>query len=251
MTAHYYQESSYPTTTALVTSEQQYHSRPQEQQFVNATNANALDAFLHATGSRRAVSTPDLLSVSSVSSTSSLMDHGSVSAVYHPRTTTTTTSHDLGASPFAVVQHTSSVASHAMVPYAGGDKQIMSTCTPEEEDNDLSADASASTTLVVPDHWVVPPPACLGQGSDAIHPRRQKMKGQRKTKTVAGAVSGMVVGGLTLGPAGVFLGGAAGAWCTKALCKARERRAQRKWEQANFQEGTYQSQMVLQDATFA
>jgi hypothetical protein len=86
-------------------------------------------------------------------------------------------------------------------------------------------------------------------GSDAVHPQKQVMKKQRKQKTAAGAVSGMVVGGLTLGPVGVFVGAAAGAVATNKICKARERRAQRKYEQSNFQHGTAQSNIHL--ATFA
>lgn len=75
------------------------------------------------------------------------------------------------------------------------------------------------------------------------------MKKQRKRKTAAGAVGGMVVGGLALGPAGVFLGAAAGAVATNKICKARERRAQRKYEQENFQQGAEQSN--VHRATFA
>lgn len=86
-------------------------------------------------------------------------------------------------------------------------------------------------------------------GSDAVHPQKQVMKKQRKQKTAAGAVSGMVVGGLTLGPVGVFVGAAAGAVATNKICKARERRAQRKYEQSNFQHDAAQSNIHL--ATFA
>lgn len=86
-------------------------------------------------------------------------------------------------------------------------------------------------------------------GSDAIHPKKKTMKKQRKRNTAAGAVSGMVVGGLTMGPAGVFVGAAAGAYATKKVCKARERRAQRKHEQDSFQRGAEQSNVHL--ATFA
>jgi hypothetical protein len=82
-------------------------------------------------------------------------------------------------------------------------------------------------------------------GADAVHPQKQTMKKQRKRKTAAGAVGGMLVGGLTLGPVGVFVGGAVGAVATNKLCKIRERRAQRRFEQRSFQQAATNSNIHL------
>lgn len=51
--------------------------------------------------------------------------------------------------------------------------------------------------------------------------------------------------GLTLGPVGVFLGGAVGGVATKQICKAGEKRAQRKHEQRSFQNGAIRSKLHL------
>ncbi len=75
-------------------------------------------------------------------------------------------------------------------------------------------------------------------GSDAVHPNRLVWKHTRSGKTAAGAAGGALVGGVMFGPAfpvGMVLGGAAGGYVTNKLSKSGERRAQRKWEQSNFQ----------------
>jgi len=81
-------------------------------------------------------------------------------------------------------------------------------------------------------------------GSDAVHPDRPAWKRNRGGKTIAGTAGGALVGGLIFGPAfpvGIVLGGAAGGYATNKLSKQGERRAQRKWEQANFQRGADRS----------
>ena len=68
-----------------------------------------------------------------------------------------------------------------------------------------------------------------------VHPRKKQMKQVRKVKTATGVVGGAVVGTVILGPVGTVLGGAVGGVATNRICKAGERRAQRKFEQSNFQ----------------
>ena len=82
-------------------------------------------------------------------------------------------------------------------------------------------------------------------GSDAVHPNRLVWKKTRGGKTVAGAAGGAIVGGVIFGPAfpvGMVLGGAAGGYVTNKLSKCGERRAQRKWEQTNYQRVAAHSQ---------
>lgn len=84
-------------------------------------------------------------------------------------------------------------------------------------------------------------------GSDAVHPNRLVWKQTRGSKTVAGAAGGAIVGGVMFGPAfpvGMVLGGAAGGYVTNKLSKCGERRAQRKWEQSNFQRIAAHSQVA-------
>lgn len=85
------------------------------------------------------------------------------------------------------------------------------------------------------------------QLSDAIHPKKFKMKEVRKTKTAAGAVSGAVVGGIIFGPAfpvGMALGGATGGYAANKISKFGERKAQRKHEQKIFQQAANRSALV-------
>lgn len=71
--------------------------------------------------------------------------------------------------------------------------------------------------------------------NEDVHPHRRKMKKNRKHKAVAGAVGGMVIGGLSLGPVGVFVGAALGGVTTRHVAKKVEKRAQRKHEKKSFQ----------------
>jgi hypothetical protein len=74
-----------------------------------------------------------------------------------------------------------------------------------------------------------------GGTSDDVHPLKKKMKKDRKTKTAAGTLGGMVVGGVILGPLGVFLGGAIGGVTTQKVAKHSDRKAQRKHEKQCYQ----------------
>jgi hypothetical protein len=92
----------------------------------------------------------------------------------------------------------------------------------------------------------IPPPASeLSTSSElskyaapdnTLHPSKKKMKKLRKLKTVSGVFGGSVVGGLTLGPPGLVIGAAVGGLATNKICKAGERRAQRKYEKESFQQ---------------
>ena len=83
-----------------------------------------------------------------------------------------------------------------------------------------------------------------------LHPQRKQMKQERKAKTATGTIGGAIVGGLALGPAGVILGGAAGGLVTRKICKAGEKRAQRKFEQRNVQKVALKS-ATARSAAFA
>uniref|UniRef100_A0A7S4EM85 Uncharacterized protein n=1 Tax=Pseudo-nitzschia australis TaxID=44445 RepID=A0A7S4EM85_9STRA len=73
-----------------------------------------------------------------------------------------------------------------------------------------------------------------GANTDDVHPGKQRMKKQRKRKTVAGTIGGMVVGGVALGPVGVIAGAFWGGVATREISKKGEKRAQRKHEQDSF-----------------
>jgi hypothetical protein len=84
---------------------------------------------------------------------------------------------------------------------------------------------------------------------DAVHPKRQKMKKQRKIKTAVAVGAGVVVGGIIIGPVGLVVGGVIGGVAANKLSKAGERRAQRKFERENYQRAAQQSMAV--NASFA
>ena len=112
------------------------------------------------------------------------------------------------------------------------------------------------TVYQIPEDKLIPVPQSRNpSGSDAVHPNRKQMKQDRKGKIAVSATGGAIVGGILFGPAwplGVVVGGAAGAVCSKQLCKAGERRAQRKYEQKNFQQfAVKQSPVVKGEAAFA
>lgn len=107
----------------------------------------------------------------------------------------------------------------------------------------LTTTSSRALTTSLP----VVPESNNPTGSDAVHPNRLVWKHSRGGKTAAGAASGALVGGVIFGPAfpvGMVLGGAAGGYVTNKLSKSGERRAQRKWEQSNFQRVAAHSPVV-------
>ena len=74
-----------------------------------------------------------------------------------------------------------------------------------------------------------------GSSDDDAHTLKKKMKKDRKTKAAAGTLGGMVIGGVILGPLGVFVGGAIGGVTTQKLAKHSDRKAQRKHEKQCYQ----------------
>jgi hypothetical protein len=77
-------------------------------------------------------------------------------------------------------------------------------------------------------------------GSDGVHPNRAGMKTERQITTAAAAAGGAVVGAMVTGPifpVGFVVGGAISGYTANKIHKQGERRAQRKWEQSNFQTG--------------
>jgi len=119
---------------------------------------------------------------------------------------------------------------------------------PSSRDVQTSTSTSSTdngpTTIVPHTPPIRVPRSSNPTGSDAVHPSKYQMKQNRPAKTVLGAASGAVIGGIAAGPVfpvGMVLGGAAGAVAARQASKAGERRAQRQWEQANFQHGTSSS----------
>jgi len=81
-------------------------------------------------------------------------------------------------------------------------------------------------------------------GSDSVHPHKAQMKGDRQVTTAAAATGGALIGAIVTGPAfpvGALIGGAVSGYTANKLHKKGERRAQRKWEQANFQLGVHKA----------
>ncbi len=200
-----------------------YQTKPAVSTSKRSDTSDDLDAFLSPSNSEvRFAFPPDLVSASSFDSSSTAEDQRRNK------------------------NEQSQEHSTALVPYYAKPDQ------PEKITSTLSRSVCASSTTfaTTPLHKLIRVSRSNNPfGADAIHPKKKSMKKQRKRKTAAGAIGGMVVGGLALGPAGVFFGAAAGAVATNKICKARERRAQRKYEQENFQQAADQSN--VHRATFA
>jgi len=74
-----------------------------------------------------------------------------------------------------------------------------------------------------------------------VHPLRNQMKQERKTKTAIAATTGAVVGGILCGPAwpiGAAAGAALGGYAGKVTARAGERKLQRRWDKKAFNEYT-------------
>lgn len=111
---------------------------------------------------------------------------------------------------------------------------------------------STSQAMVPHNPAFVIPESSNPSGSDAVHPNREVWRHTRGNKTAAGAAGGAIVGGIVFGPAfpvGMLLGGAAGGYATNKMSKHGERRAQRKWEETNYQRGAQNSLAVTSNAT--
>jgi len=88
-------------------------------------------------------------------------------------------------------------------------------------------------------------------GSDSVHPHKAQMKQGRKVTTAAAATGGALIGAIVTGPAfpvGALIGGAVSGYTANKIHKQGERRAQRNWEQANFQLGVHSAPVSSQHA---
>ena len=136
--------------------------------------------------------------------------------------------------------------------YSSDEKQIVpyvaQRTSPSKSTLELSSPRSTNSLSTAASRIRVPR-SNNPHGADSVHPKKKLMKKQRKRRTAAGSVGGMVVGGLVLGPVGVVAGAAAGGAVANRICKARERKAQRKYEQRNFQEAATRS--IVHHGAFA
>jgi hypothetical protein len=78
-----------------------------------------------------------------------------------------------------------------------------------------------------------------------VNPKIGKYKQKRKNVRAAATAGGMVVGGLTLGPAGIVVGAGVGV-ATNKFFKLKEKKAQRKHEQKCFQQAASRSMVARQ-----
>lgn len=76
--------------------------------------------------------------------------------------------------------------------------------------------------------------------SSDLHPKRAQYKQMRKQARVVATAGGMVVGGLTLGPAGIMVGAGVGM-ATNQYYKRKDKKAQQRHEQRSFQQGANES----------
>jgi hypothetical protein len=67
---------------------------------------------------------------------------------------------------------------------------------------------------------------------------KKRRKRRRAARTTVAAVSGVVVGGITLGPIGAIAGGIGAAAAARGACKLGERRKDRRVEQQRVAEGS-------------
>ena len=73
-----------------------------------------------------------------------------------------------------------------------------------------------------------------------VHPKHAKYKQVRKQARVVATAGGMVVGGLTLGPAGIVVGAGVGM-ATNRYYKRKDKKAQQRHEQSSFQQAANES----------
>lgn len=103
--------------------------------------------------------------------------------------------------------------------------------------NTLATRSTLSTTSMSRDP--------ISNSTPDINPKVAKYKQQRKQIRIAATAGGMVVGGLTLGPAGIAVGAGVGA-ATNKFFKHKEKKAQRKHEQHCFQQAASRSVVARQ-----
>eukprot|EP00521_Asterionellopsis_glacialis_P015066 CAMPEP_0195290828 /NCGR_PEP_ID=MMETSP0707-20130614/6541_1 /TAXON_ID=33640 /ORGANISM="Asterionellopsis glacialis, Strain CCMP134" /LENGTH=324 /DNA_ID=CAMNT_0040351009 /DNA_START=157 /DNA_END=1131 /DNA_ORIENTATION=+ len=83
------------------------------------------------------------------------------------------------------------------------------------------------------------------------HPMHLQNKKQRKRRTTGAAVGGVVVGGLTLGPVGMVLGGVGAAAATRKICKSKEKAQERAYEQQQVTKQALDPKRTVHAGSFA
>lgn len=84
---------------------------------------------------------------------------------------------------------------------------------------------------------------------DTGHPKRSRYKHMRKQARVVATAGGMVLGGLTLGPAGLVVGAGVGV-ATNGYYKRKDKRAQQKHDQYCFQQAANDSVVARHQGAF-
>ncbi|CAJ1930995.1 unnamed protein product [Cylindrotheca closterium] len=82
-----------------------------------------------------------------------------------------------------------------------------------------------------------------------VHPKRARYKQVRKQARVVATAGGMVVGGLTLGPAGIVVGAGVGM-ATNRYYKRKDKKAQQRHEQNSFQQAANESIVARHQGAF-
>ena len=80
---------------------------------------------------------------------------------------------------------------------------------------------------------------------------KQRRRRRRRTRTTVAAVSGVVLGGITLGPLGAIAGGVGAAAATRGACKLGERRKDRRVEKQKVQQTSLTSNTAIVNAVSA
>mmetsp|Transcript_19600 Transcript_19600/g.27733 ORF Transcript_19600/g.27733 Transcript_19600/m.27733 type:complete len:325 (+) Transcript_19600:291-1265(+) len=83
------------------------------------------------------------------------------------------------------------------------------------------------------------------------HPMHVKNKIKRQRRTTGAAVGGVVVGGLALGPVGMVLGGMGAAAATRKICKTKEKKQERAYEQQQVTKQALDPQRIVHAGSFA
>jgi hypothetical protein len=80
---------------------------------------------------------------------------------------------------------------------------------------------------------------------------KQRRRRRRRTRTTVAAVSGVVVGGIALGPLGAIAGGIGAAAATRGACKLGERRKDRRVEKQKVGQASVTTNTAIVNAVSA